>query len=541
MWLTKRLDRIFAPVRSFVALGLAASILGVVGFAGVGSASTNSSQSVGVPATSVSMTPNGLAVDSAGNVYVADMANHVVDRITSNGVLSVVAGVPGQAGTSTPGSALDSKLSVPAGLVVSASGDLYIGDSGIDNVVDKVDLSTGQLSIIAGVPEHVSPPNPNNLATASYLHGPNGLALDSSGNLYIADSFHSVIEKQNLQTGTFSIIAGISSVFAAPSPSLPATQSGLYLPEAVAVNSAGDVYIADAGNHVVEELSPSTGKVSIVAGVEGETGVPFNNVPAIYDPIGTPTGLALDSSGNLFIADASNNVVEEVSASTGNLSIVAGIPGTSGAPTPGDATRSALSTPDDVAVSSTGNLYIADSGNNLVDKVVLSTDQLSIFAGTGQAPAQTSPVSSSSTSPSSSTQPAPVTTAPSSSNSALGYYLTARDGGVFTFGDAHFYGSLGAIKLNAPVVGITPTPDGKGYYLVASDGGVFTFGDAHFYGSLGATKLNAPIVGITPTPDGKGYYLVASDGGVFTFGDAHFYGSLGATKLNAPVVGGAEE
>jgi hypothetical protein len=119
----------------------------------------------------------------------------------------------------------------------------------------------------------------------------------------------------------------------------------------------------------------------------------------------------------------------------------------------------------------------------------------------------------------------------------MGYWLVGSDGGVFTFGDAGFYGSLGAIKLNQPIVGVAATPDGKGYWLAASDGGVFTFGDAGFYGSLGGIKLNQPIVGMAATPNGKGYWLVASDGGVFTFGDAGFYGSLGGIKLDKPVVG----
>ena len=104
----------------------------------------------------------------------------------------------------------------------------------------------------------------------------------------------------------------------------------------------------------------------------------------------------------------------------------------------------------------------------------------------------------------------------------------ASDGGIFTFGDAAFFGSTGAIHLNKPIVGMAATPDGKGYWLVASDGGIFTFGDAAFFGSTGAIRLNKPIVGMAATPDGKGYWLVASDGGIFTFGDAAFYGSTGA-------------
>ncbi len=118
-----------------------------------------------------------------------------------------------------------------------------------------------------------------------------------------------------------------------------------------------------------------------------------------------------------------------------------------------------------------------------------------------------------------------------------GYWLVASDGGIFTFGDAPFYGSTGAIHLNQPIVGMAATPDGRGYWLVASDGGIFTFGDAPFYGSTGAIHLNQPIVGMAATPDGKGYWLVASDGGIFTFGDAPFYGSTGAVRLDRPIVG----
>jgi hypothetical protein len=117
-----------------------------------------------------------------------------------------------------------------------------------------------------------------------------------------------------------------------------------------------------------------------------------------------------------------------------------------------------------------------------------------------------------------------------------GYDLVGSDGGIFTFGSALFYGSTGSLKLQRPVVGITPTPDHGGYWLVASDGGMFAFGDAGFYGSIpglglapaGSSdpkRLNAPIVGVVPSADGGGYFMVAADGGVFAFGDATFEGS----------------
>jgi Peptidase A4 family/Putative Ig domain len=118
-----------------------------------------------------------------------------------------------------------------------------------------------------------------------------------------------------------------------------------------------------------------------------------------------------------------------------------------------------------------------------------------------------------------------------------GYWLVASDGGIFNFGDAGYFGSTGGMRLNRPIVGMAPTPDGQGYWLVASDGGIFTFGDAIFYGSTGALHLNQPIVGMASTPDGKGYWLVASDGGIFSFGDAVYDGSTGAIHLNEPIVG----
>jgi N-acetylmuramoyl-L-alanine amidase len=118
-----------------------------------------------------------------------------------------------------------------------------------------------------------------------------------------------------------------------------------------------------------------------------------------------------------------------------------------------------------------------------------------------------------------------------------GYWIVAADGGIFTFGDATFYGSTGALHLNQPIVGMAATPDGHGYWLVAADGGIFTFGDAKFLGSTGTLQLNQPIVGMAATPDGQGYWLVAADGGIFTFGNATFFGSDGGVTLAAPVVG----
>ncbi len=118
-----------------------------------------------------------------------------------------------------------------------------------------------------------------------------------------------------------------------------------------------------------------------------------------------------------------------------------------------------------------------------------------------------------------------------------GYWLVGRDGVVFAFGDAPFAGSLPGLGVRVTnIVGMAPTRTGKGYWLVGSDGGVFAFGDAGFFGSMGGKPLNAPVEGIAPTPSNAGYWLAARDGGIFAFGDAPFLGSMGGKPLNAPVV-----
>jgi hypothetical protein len=122
-------------------------------------------------------------------------------------------------------------------------------------------------------------------------------------------------------------------------------------------------------------------------------------------------------------------------------------------------------------------------------------------------------------------------------HTGAGYWEAAADGGLFAYGNAGFYGSMGGRHLNSPIVAMAATPDSKGYWMAAADGGLFAFGDAGYYGSMGGRPLNQPIVGLAATGDGRGYWLVARDGGLFAFGDARFYGSMGGRHLNQAVVG----
>jgi sugar lactone lactonase YvrE len=374
----------------------------ITDFAGTGTCAAP----VAGPATSSPMcSPYGVAVDSSGNVYMSDTSggsffnptnNFVVEKVTPSGTLSIVAGVPGSSGAPTPGPATSSELGFPAGVAVDSGGDVYIADIGND-VVEKVTPS-GTLSIFAGIPGSSGAPTAGP-ATSSDLGSPQGVAVDPAGDVYIADFNNDVIEKVT-PSGTLSIFAGVPGSSGAPTAG-PATSSTLSNPGGVAVDSAGDVYIADTNNNAVEKVTPS-GTLSVFAGIPGSQGTPTPG-PATSSKMTLPTGAAIDSAGDVYIADQDNFVVEKVTPS-GTLSIFAGIPGSYGAPTYGGApTASSLSAPSGVAVDADGTVFIADTGNNTIDRVGLVTagapGQPALIAGHGSAQLSFTPPVDGGTSP----------------------------------------------------------------------------------------------------------------------------------------------
>jgi DNA-binding beta-propeller fold protein YncE len=302
-------------------------------------------------------TPQGVAVDPAGNVYIADAADNDVVEVTRSGSATVIA----------------SGLNAPSGIAVDpTTGDVYVADTG-DHEVDRLDAGGG-LTVVAGTGTAGTPAA--GPATASDLSGPSGLALDSAGNLYIADgagaSANPLVEEV-APDGTLSILAGTGT--RAQPVAGPATSSPLRTPTGVAVDTSGDVFIADGAANVVAKVSPA-GVLSIFAGrASGLAGQPTTGT-ATNSRLHTPTGVATDATGNLYIADTANNRVEEVTAAD-HLSVLAGT-GASGAPAYGvSAPSSRLSGPAAVAVSADGLTYIANTILGTVDRLAPALPSLS--------------------------------------------------------------------------------------------------------------------------------------------------------------------
>jgi sugar lactone lactonase YvrE len=557
-----------------------------------------------------------MATDAAGDVYIADTSNEVVEKITPAGVLSIVAGT-GTQGYPMNGPATSSPLNDPNAVAVDSSGNVYIGDD--SNHIEKVTPS-GALSIIAGNGTSESSsgvvPGP---ALDSPLYYTYGLAVDAAGNLYASDYYFNKVLKIT-PAGTLSVFAGLNNGTAGAPMAGPATTSKLDRPFGLAVDPSGNLYIGDEYNDVVEKVTPA-GTLSVVAGT-GTSGTPTAG-PATSSALDHPAGVAADRAGDIYIGDTVNSVVEEVTPS-GTLSILAGT-GTAGTPTAGPASASALDSPSGVATDAAGNVYIADTSNHLVEKVagvfspgaptpgtptvsggsivfpwstvsgatsytvtiyVNGVPQTPITGVTGLSYTLTNPIAGASYSFTVAavvggvTGPASALSSSVTGPSSAGYWTVGGDGGVFSFGP-HFYGSTGNLKLNQPVVAMTSTADGQGYWFVAKDGGVFSYGDAAFHGSVpavgvhvtnivgmatdtatggywlvgsdgGVYAFGAPfdgsipglgqhlsnIVGIAATADGGGYYLVTSTGAVYAFGDAKYQGGANTLpRINAPIVG----
>src|SRR5262245_3692272 len=281
---------------------------GTAGFLGDGAAGT---------AARVNQ-PWGVAVDAVGNAYIADTYNHRIRMVTPAGVITTVAG-NGTAGFLGDGAlATSARLYYPTGVALDTAGNLYIADKN-NNRIRKVTAATGVISTVAGSGA-AGFGGDGGLATSAQLNLPISVAVDSSGNLYIGDQYNHRIRKVTAATGVISTLAGTGTVGYDGDGAL-ATAALLNFPAGVGVDAAGNVYIADEGNSRVRKVAAGSGVITTVVGT-GTAGFLGEAGPATAARLSDPIGLAVDGFGNVYIADHLNSRIRKLTVATGILTTV---------------------------------------------------------------------------------------------------------------------------------------------------------------------------------------------------------------------------
>src|SRR5579863_6173505 len=316
----------------------------------------------GGPAASAALNfPCGLAIDSAGGIYIADAANIRIRRVSPGGIISTFAGngIPGSSGDGGP--ALSASLSDVAGVALDATGNLYFGDAS-NRRVRKV-TPAGIISTVAGTGTQGFSGD-GGPATNATLNRPTFIVVDAVGNLYISDSSNQRIRRVDVG-GTITTIAGNGLIGFSGDGGL-AISASLAFPLGIAMDKAGNLYIADANNHRIRRVNPG-GIISTVAGngIEGFSG---DRGLATSASLNYPEDVAFDGSGNLFIADSANNRIRKVDPA-GVISTVAGtaINGFSG--DGGPAVEAVLNFPLGLAINTAGGVYLADRANNRIREI----------------------------------------------------------------------------------------------------------------------------------------------------------------------------
>lgn len=317
--------------------------------------STTSGSTDGTGTAAKFFNPSGIAVDSSGNVYVSDTGNNTIRKITSAGAVTTIAGIAGTAG-SINGTGITATFSSPKGIVVNnSSGNLYIADTA-NHTIRIMGISSGVVSTFAGAPGIYG--YTDGTGTAALFHSPTGLGIDSSGNIYVDDYANNEVRKIT-SAQVVTTLAGSATT------SSNGTGAGATFdqPNGIAADSFGNIYVAESGADVVRMIS--TGGVttslagnSMVAGANNATGT-----SALFH---TPTGAAVDSSANIYIADKNNCTIRKVT-SGGVVTSFAG--SFSCGYGDGTGTASTFNTPSAIAIDTSGNLYVADSGNNVIRKI----------------------------------------------------------------------------------------------------------------------------------------------------------------------------
>ncbi len=325
--------------------------------------------------------PEAVAVDSNGDLFIIDYVNNCIREVGASGTITTIAGNGTMGYSGDGGLAIDAQLSEPSGLAIDSSGDIFIADTGnhrIREVLYTPNYATSTIRTIAG-DGTAGYQGDGGLATAAEFSRPTGVAVDASGNIFVADEWNNVIREvtytTNYATSTIKTIAGNGTAgYSGDGGSATAAQ--LDDPCAIALDSSGDVFVSDLFNNRIREIPYTTNyamsTIKTIAG-DGTTGYSGDGGLATAAQLDLPWGIAVDSSGNIFFADIDNNRVREVNYTpnyaTSAITTIAGN-GTAGfGGDDGQASTAELHFPEGVALDTSGNLYIVDTVNNRIREV----------------------------------------------------------------------------------------------------------------------------------------------------------------------------
>ena len=321
--------------------------------------------------------PSNVAFDADGNMYIADSLNSRIRLVMKGtGIITTVAGKGGKGYTGDGGQATSAELGQPRSVVVDAAGDLYIADTD-NHCIRKVTKSTGVITTVAGTGMGGFN-NDGQLATTAQLTSPFGVAVDANGDLYIADTYNHRIRMVTKSSGIISTMAGTGVVGFDGTPG-PATSHPLSNPLAVILDAEGNIVFSDSKNNCVRMVSKNTNILSIIAGVSlPDYGGDNGDAKDAF--LSFPAGLALDGGGNIYIADSANNVIRLWTKSNGFITTVAGN-GMAGydLSSSGDPATAMFSSPLGVALDKSGYLYVSDTNNNRIRAAAITTQSQPVF------------------------------------------------------------------------------------------------------------------------------------------------------------------
>jgi len=296
--------------------------------------------------------PFSTAVDANGIVYVADSAAHVIRRITPDGMVTTYAGSPGAYG-SADGTGAAARFYSPFGVAVDAAGNVYVADS-LNHTVRKI-AAGGIVTTLAGSAQ--SGGKADGAGTTARFDQPFGIAVDANGNVYVSDAIACTVRKIT-SAGVVSTLAGLAGT--PGSADGPGNSARFTVPYGVAVDTTGSVFVIDHGNHTIRKVT-ADGVVTTLAGTAGSAGLVDGSGAAarfLY-----PSGIAVDRNGDIFVADTDNQVIRHITSS-GEVTTIGGAARTGS--TDGVGTAARFFNPKGIAADAAGRIYIADRGNHTV-------------------------------------------------------------------------------------------------------------------------------------------------------------------------------